>query len=109
MRLYAAETAQISATDSAPGGPTTAASARRDGRCRHDDILTVSTPSAQTAGTAFDLTIGAKDTFGNGPSGPQTITFSGVSSSPNGTAPELSKLRGLHRRCRHGRRDAVHG
>jgi hypothetical protein len=52
--------------------------------------FSVSNPSTQTAGTAFNLTITAIDTWGNAtPSytGTKTITFTGPSSSPSGQAP----------------------
>jgi hypothetical protein len=87
MRLYAAETAQISATDSASGGPTTAVALAVTVGAGSLSTFSVATPSAQTAGTAFNLTIAGKDSYGNGLSGPQMITFSGVSSSPGGTPP----------------------
>jgi hypothetical protein len=52
--------------------------------------FTVATPATQTAGTAFNDTITAIDTYGNtvtAYTGSKTITFSGPSNSPNGTAP----------------------
>jgi type II secretory pathway pseudopilin PulG len=57
-------------------------------------IFAMSTPVAQTAGTAFSETLTAKDAFGNtitGYTGTKTIVFTGPSNSPspspNGTAP----------------------
>jgi type II secretory pathway pseudopilin PulG len=52
--------------------------------------FTVSNPGTQTAGTAFNETITAYDAYGNvatGYTGSQTVTFSGPSNSPSGTAP----------------------
>jgi type II secretory pathway pseudopilin PulG len=52
--------------------------------------FTLSNPGTQTAGTAFNETITAYDTYGNvatGYTGSQAVTFSGPSNSPNGTAP----------------------
>ena len=50
----------------------------------------MSTPGTQTAGTAFNVTITATDAYGNAATnyaGAQTVTFTGPSNSPNGTAP----------------------
>ncbi len=50
----------------------------------------VSNPGTQTAGLPFSVTITATDAYGNAAvnyTGAQTITFSGPSNSPNGTAP----------------------
>ena len=52
--------------------------------------FTLPTPGAQTAGTAFNETITAHDAYGNvatSYTGSQTITFTGPSNSPSGTAP----------------------
>ncbi len=52
--------------------------------------LTLPTPGTQTAGTAFTQNISATDPYGNtatGFTGAQCITFSGLASSPGGTAP----------------------
>jgi hypothetical protein len=50
----------------------------------------LATPSTQNAGTAFDETITAADQYGNtatGYAGPQALTFTGPSDSPDDTAP----------------------
>ena len=50
----------------------------------------LATPSAQTAGTAFNETITAGDTWGNtttGYAGTKSVTFTGPSNAPNGTVP----------------------
>jgi hypothetical protein len=52
--------------------------------------FTVANPGTRTAGTSFSETITALDTWGNtatGYSGPQTLTFSGPSNSPNASTP----------------------
>ncbi|HST32980.1 MAG TPA: hypothetical protein VLJ80_05610, partial [Solirubrobacteraceae bacterium] len=88
MTLYKAETASITVTDgtiSNGGGlsvtvkPAAAAS------------FTVPTPTAQSAGSAFEETLTALDAYGNtatGYAGEKTIAFSGPSNSPNATAPK---------------------
>jgi hypothetical protein len=88
MTLYKAESASITVSDGSIGtgvsplavtvGPAAARS------------FTVPTPASQTAGTAFNVTVTALDTYGNtatGFTGSQTIAFSGPSNSPNNTAP----------------------
>jgi hypothetical protein len=53
--------------------------------------FTVPTPATQTAGTAFNETITAKDSYGNtatGYAGNKTIAFSGPQTSPGGEAPK---------------------
>jgi hypothetical protein len=84
MRLYAAETAKVTVSDGAissgAGLSVTVAPASIAS-------LAVATPATQTAGSAFNLTITAKDAYGNGVAGSQTLTFSGPASSPNATAP----------------------
>jgi hypothetical protein len=50
----------------------------------------LSTPSAPSAGTAFDETVTAVDVYGNtstGYVGPQVLTFTGPLDGPDGTAP----------------------
>ena len=52
--------------------------------------FTVPTPGAQTAGTAFNETITAKDAYGNvatGYTGNQSITFTGPANSPGSNNP----------------------
>jgi hypothetical protein len=84
MRLYAAETAKVTVSDSTisngAGLTVTVAPAPIAN-------IALTTPSTQTAGTAFILAITAKDTYGNGVSGSQALAFSGPASSPNSTAP----------------------
>jgi hypothetical protein len=84
MRLYSAETAKVTVSDGTIGNGaglsvTVAPAAIAS--------IVVTTPTTQTAGTPFDLAIAAKDTYGNGVSGSQALSFSGPASSPNGTAP----------------------
>ena len=84
MKLYSAETAKITVTDgtinNGSGLSVTVAPAAIAS-------IAVSTPATQTAGTAFNLAITAKDTYGNGVSGSQALTFSGPANAPDGTAP----------------------
>jgi hypothetical protein len=50
----------------------------------------LSTPSAPSAGTAFDETVTGADVYGNtstGYTGPQVLTFTGPLDGPDGTAP----------------------
>ena len=52
--------------------------------------FSVANPGSQTSGSAFNVTITALDTYGNtatGYTGSKTLTFSGPTSSPGGTAP----------------------
>jgi hypothetical protein len=85
MTLYKAETATVTVSDGTHTGSlvvlTGSASAV---------AFTVSTPSSATAGSAFTVTLTAKDTYGNtatGYTGSHTIDFSGPHSSPGGTGP----------------------
>jgi len=87
MKLYKAETAKITVSDGAISGtgasmtvgPASASS------------FSVPTPSTQTAGSPFELTLTALDAYGNTATGyagsGKVITFSGPASSPNGKAP----------------------
>ncbi|MFI4990098.1 MAG: beta strand repeat-containing protein [Solirubrobacterales bacterium] len=53
--------------------------------------FTMPTPATQTAGAPFNVTLTAKDAYGNtatGYSGNQAITFSGPEASPAGEAPK---------------------
>ncbi|MGO8826430.1 MAG: hypothetical protein ACLQU9_14500, partial [Acidimicrobiales bacterium] len=52
--------------------------------------FSVTNPGTQTAGTPFSVTITATDSYGNAAgnyTGPQTLSFTGPSNSPNGTQP----------------------
>jgi uncharacterized membrane protein len=84
MKLYSAETAKVTVSDgtinNGSGLSVTVAPAAIAS-------IAVATPATQTAGTAFSLAVTAKDTYGNGASGSQALTFSGPASSPNSTAP----------------------
>ena len=53
----------------------------------------VTNPGPVTAGTAFNLTVTALDTYGNtatGYTGSKSLTFTGASNSPNNTAPTVA-------------------
>jgi S-adenosylmethionine hydrolase len=84
MKLYSAETAKVTVSDgtinNGSGLSVTVAPAAIAS-------IAVTTPATQTAGTAFNLAITAKDTYGNGVSGSQALTSSGPANSPNSTAP----------------------
>jgi hypothetical protein len=49
--------------------------------------IAVANPGSQTAGTAFNATITATDTYGNAFNGTLVPNFSGPTNSPNATAP----------------------
>jgi hypothetical protein len=52
--------------------------------------IAASATSPQTAGTAFNVTLTAQDTWGNTPgtlAGTKSVSFSGPANSPNGSAP----------------------
>jgi hypothetical protein len=85
MRLYAAETAQVSVTDTALSGPATALAVTVG--VGSLTTFSLANPGTQTAGNAFNLTITAKDTYGNGLTGLQTVSFSGAAASPSEKAP----------------------
>ncbi|HXP37055.1 MAG TPA: hypothetical protein VN817_04755, partial [Solirubrobacteraceae bacterium] len=83
MKLYAAETSKVTVSDgtlnNGSGLPLTVSAGTL--------AISVTNPGTQTAGTAFNLAISAKDSFGNALSGAQTLTFSGPASSPSEKAP----------------------
>jgi len=86
VTLYDAQSTSITATQSTLTGATGAFTVSSGAA----STFAVPTPATQTAGTAFNETLTAQDTWGNtatGYTGSQTVTFSGPSSSPNGTAP----------------------
>ena len=87
ITLYDAQTTALTATLGAIKGTsasfTVAAAAAAS--------LTLPTPSTQTAGTAFGVTLTAKDAYGNtaiGYGGTKTIALSGPGESPGGEAPK---------------------
>lgn len=87
MTLYKAETASITVTDSAIGNGSGVSVTVKPASAVS---LTVPAPAAQTAGTAFNETLTAKDEYGNlatGYAGEKTVAFSGPSNSPSGKAP----------------------
>jgi hypothetical protein len=85
VKLYAAEAAKVTVSDgsinndASPLAVTVGAGSV--------STISVAGPGTQTAGTPFNLTITAKDSFGNGVGGAQSLTFSGPASSPNSTTP----------------------
>jgi hypothetical protein len=86
ITLYKAETTALTVTQSTISGTSadfTVAPASVE-------EFGLGTPSAQTAGVAFNLTLTAKDEFGNvvtGYEGSKAVTFKGPGASPAGNAP----------------------
>ena len=86
ITLYKAETPTLKATEGSISGSvglTVAAAAASK--------FTVPTPSTQTAGKEFSETLTAIDPYGNTAtsfSGPETIAFTGPTTSPDGHAPK---------------------
>ena len=86
MRLYRVETANVTVQRSAAPLYTSNAVAVTV-KPAAITAFNVADPAAQTAGTAFNLSITATDTYGNTNVGTRCLTFSGPANSPNGTAP----------------------
>jgi hypothetical protein len=96
MTLYKVESASVAVTDgtvtsAAPLAVTvTAATAAK--------FALTATSATPTAGEADNLTITAQDTYGNvatSYAGSRSLTFSGASAGPNGTAPTVSDSAGV--------------
>lgn len=88
MKLYKAEAAKITVTDGTIGNGTGLPVTIAAGPAT---AFTVPTPSSQTAGSAFEVKLTAKDTFGNTATSftaARTITFTGPTTSPDGHAPK---------------------
>ncbi len=86
IKLYDAQTTTLTATQSTLTGTSGSFSVTAGSAAQ----FSLSTPSTQTAGTAFIVTLIASDSWGNsatGYTGTQVLTFSGPANSPNGTAP----------------------
>jgi hypothetical protein len=86
ITLYKAESTTLTAKEGAVAGATGPFAVSPAGAAS----FLVPTPATQTAGSAFEETITAKDAYGNsatGYTGARTITFSGPGTSPNGKAP----------------------
>jgi hypothetical protein len=95
MTIYASGTASISVSDGAISSkaplevtvsPLSAAK-----------FVLTATTTTPTAGEADNLTITAQDTYGNvatSYTGSKSLTFSGASAAPNGTAPTVSDASG---------------
>lgn len=87
MTLYKAETASITVSDGSIGNGAGLSVTVKPGNA---SSFALPTPATQTAGTAFNQTLTAQDTFGNAATsytGTKTIAFSGPSASPSGKAP----------------------
>jgi hypothetical protein len=85
MKLYAAEAAKVTVSDGSINNDASPLAVMVG--AGSVSTISVAGPGTQTAGTPFNLTITAKDSFGNGVSGAQSLTFSGPASSPNSTTP----------------------
>jgi hypothetical protein len=83
MKLYAAETTKVTVSDGTLNNGSGLSLTVSAGTL----AISVTNPGTQTAGTAFNLAISAKDSFGNALSGVQALTFSGPASSPSEKAP----------------------
>jgi hypothetical protein len=83
MKLYAAETAKITVSD----GTFTNGSGLSVTVGAGPLTISVANPGTQIAGTAFNLAITAKDSFGNGASGALALSFSGGENSASEKAP----------------------
>ena len=86
ITLYDAQTTTLTATQ----GTTTGTSGNVTVKAGANHQIAAGAASPQTAGSAFNVTLTAQDTWGN-PTGNLTgnknITFSGPSKSPNNTSP----------------------
>ncbi|MGC9974332.1 MAG: fibronectin type III domain-containing protein, partial [Gaiellaceae bacterium] len=87
MTLYKVESANITVTD---GSHTNGTGLAVTVGGAAFNSFAVPTPATQTAGTAFTISLTAKDTYGNtltGYTGTKCVAFSGPASSPGGNAP----------------------
>ena len=87
--LYDAQTTTITATSVTPSGKTGVSTSLTVGANSAASFV-VTNPGSQTAGTAFNLSLKALDSYGNtatGFTGSQAISFSGPSNSPNSSTP----------------------
>ena len=88
IKLYDAQSTTLKAKEGATVVGTSAAFTVRAAATTKK--FTVPTPSEQTAGTAFNVTLTATDEWGNkttGYTGSKTLVWSGPSNSPSGQAP----------------------
>ncbi len=89
ITLYDAQTTALSAREGFSGPTGTSASFTVTPASAAS--LSVANPGSPTAGSAYNQTITAKDSYGNTASsyeGSKTVVFSGPGSSPSGKAPE---------------------
>ena len=87
MKLYKVESINVTVTDGTNSNGTGLAVSVSPSTAA---TFSLPTPATQTAGTAFNVTLTAKDTYGNtatGYTGSQSVTFSGPLNPPNSTAP----------------------
>jgi hypothetical protein len=89
VTLFDAQSTSLSVTSAAPSH-ITGSSGSFTVNALDVNSFNVPTPSTQNAGTAFNETVTALDPYGNTATsytGQQSITFTGPSDSPDGTAP----------------------
>jgi hypothetical protein len=87
VTLYDAQTTALTATQSTLSGTSPSFTVAPSSA----SSFTVSTPGTQTAGSTFNVTLTAKDAYGNtatGFEGAEPIAFSGPGESPAGEAPK---------------------
>ena len=86
ITLYNATSTTLTATEAGKSGATAAFTVGPAGL----NSFTFPTPATQTAGTAFNVSLTALDTYGNtatGYTGAKSVVFTGAANSPGGTAP----------------------
>jgi hypothetical protein len=87
IKLYDAQSTTLKVKEGSTVGTSAAFTVRAAATTKK---FTVATPSEQTAGTAFSVTLTATDEWGNkttGYTGSKTLVWSGPSNSPSGHAP----------------------
>ncbi len=87
ITLYDAQTTTLGATQGALKGSSSSFTVAPAGA----SSFALATPGTQTAGTAFSVSLTAKDEYGNtasGYAGAKTLAFSGPAESPGGEAPK---------------------
>jgi hypothetical protein len=90
VTLKDAQTTTLTVSDTTDGLGGVATSPIVVGPAASASSFAVATPAAPTAGVSFSETLTALDAYGNtatGYSGAKTVSFTGPSSSPGGTAP----------------------
>jgi hypothetical protein len=86
ITLYNAASTMLTATEAGKSGASGPFTVNPAGI----NSFTFPTPATQTAGTAFNVSLTAKDAYGNTAtdySGAKSVVFTGAANSPGGTAP----------------------